>query len=187
MKSRGKSLLKKHTSWKVAAKSFMLLLCDLGGLARKNIPRQLLFSRKAYRFLLAEPRSLLSRRVIVSENERTQRALRSWEEFTEMNHHYSWGISSQPLYLLNLYIFSTSPHRPKVSLLSPHKAEGLSAVSASYMYRLCGSISSAALREKYDVSAGKGFMPFPALGMRHPISLKYSCKCLIIKESIWSQ
>ena len=33
---------------------------------------------------------------------------------------------------------------------SPHKAEGLSAVSASHTYHLCGSISSAALREKSD-------------------------------------
>ncbi len=29
--------------------------------------------------------------------------------------------------------------------------------------------------------------PFPALGMRHPTTPKYPCKCLIIKESIWSQ
>ena len=36
------------------------------------------------------------------------------------------------------------------SLRSPLKAEGLSAVSASDMYHLCGSISSAALREKSD-------------------------------------
>ena len=97
-------------------------------------------------------------------------------------------------------------------LRSPLKAEGFSAVSAAHTYHLCGSISSAALREKSDVSAGKGFMlfhkkcstsfskrqehysavgslfsswiifqrldhllwkgmkPFPALGMRHPIS-----------------
>ena len=41
-----------------------------------------------------------------------------------------------------------APHRPKVSLLSPHKAEGPSAVSASHTYHLCGSINSAALREK---------------------------------------
>ena len=33
---------------------------------------------------------------------------------------------------------------------SPHKAEGLSAISASHTYHLCGSISSAALREKSD-------------------------------------
>ena len=62
-------------------------------------------------------------------------------------------------------------------LLSPHKAEGLSAISASHTYHLRGSINSAALREKSDnqgaalglnikvtmsgrVSAGKGFMPF---------------------------
>ena len=43
-----------------------------------------------------------------------------------------------------------SPHRPKASLLSPHKAESLSAISASNTYHLCGSISSAALREKSD-------------------------------------
>ena len=67
-----------------------------------------------------------------------------------MNHHYSCGISPQPQYLLNLNISSTSPHRPKVSLISPHKAEGLSAISASHTYYLCGSISSAALREKSD-------------------------------------
>jgi len=30
------------------------------------------------------------------------------------------------------------------------KAEGLSAISASHTYHLCGSISSAALREKSD-------------------------------------
>ena len=33
--SRGKSLLKNHKPWKVVAKIFMLLLCGLGGLARK--------------------------------------------------------------------------------------------------------------------------------------------------------
>ena len=37
----------------------MLLLCGLGGLGeKKNIPRQLLFSRKAQRFFLAEQMSL---------------------------------------------------------------------------------------------------------------------------------
>ena len=80
-----------------------------------------------------------------------------------------------------------APHRPKVSLLSPLKAEGRSAISASHTYHLRGSISSAALREKSDVSAGKGIKPLSALGMRHPITPKYPCKCLIIKESIWSQ
>ena len=39
------------------------------------------------------------------------------------------------------------------SLRSPLKAEGLSAVSASDMYHLCGSINSAALREKSDNQA----------------------------------
>ena len=38
--SRGKSLLKNHTSWKADTNIFMLLLGSLGGLARKNIPRQ---------------------------------------------------------------------------------------------------------------------------------------------------
>ena len=42
----------------------------------------------------------------------------------------------------------TTHERPKVSPLSPHKAEGPSAVSASHTYHLCGSIISAALREK---------------------------------------
>ena len=54
------------------------------------------------------------------------------------------------VYLLNLNISSTSPNSPKFSLLSPHKAEGRSAISASHTYHLCGSISSAALREKSD-------------------------------------
>ena len=65
-----------------------------------------------------------------------------------MHQHCSRSISPQPQYPLSLNISSTSPHRPKVSLLSPHKAEGLSAISASHTYHLCGSISSAALREK---------------------------------------
>ena len=56
--SREKSLLK----------IFMLLLCDLCDLARKNIPRQLLFSCKVVWIFLAEPQSLLSRGVIASEN-----------------------------------------------------------------------------------------------------------------------
>ena len=43
------------------------------------------------------------------------------------------------VYFLKLNISSASPHRPKVSLLSPHKAEGLSAISASHTYHLCGS------------------------------------------------
>ena len=34
------------------------------------------------------------------------------------------------------------------SLLSPHKAKGRSAISASHTYHLRGSINSAALREK---------------------------------------
>ena len=58
---------------------------------------------------------------------------------------------------------SASPRLPPLphdSPFSPLKAEGLLAVSASHTYHLCGSISSAALREKSDVSAGKGFMPF---------------------------
>ena len=62
----------------------------------------------------------------------------------------STSISPQPLFLLNLYISSISPHRPKVSLFSPLKAEGLSAISASHTYHLRGSINSAALREKFD-------------------------------------
>ena len=33
----------------------------------------------------------------------------------------------------------------------------------------------------------QGMKPFPALGMRHPISPEHPCKCLIIKGSIWSQ
>ena len=57
------------------------------------------------------------------------------------------------VYLLNLNISSTSPNSPKFSLLSPHKAEGPSAVSASHTYHLCGSINSAALREKSDNQA----------------------------------
>ena len=65
-----------------------------------------------------------------------------------LRHISSTSISPQPQYLLNLNISSTSPHRPKVSLISPHKAEGLSAISASHTYYLCGSISSAALREE---------------------------------------
>ena len=67
-----------------------------------------------------------------------------------MPHHYSCGISPHTLYLCILYISTTSPHRPKVSLLSPLKAKGLSAISASHTYHLCGSINSAALREKSD-------------------------------------
>ena len=42
---------------------------------------------------------------------------------------------------------STPAHDP---LLSPLKAEGLSAISASHTYHLRGSINSAALREKSD-------------------------------------
>ena len=140
MKSRGKSL-QKYSCFSFATFAAW----------REKDSRKMFLARKSYRFLLAEPQSLLSHGVIVSENERTQRALRSWEEFTEMNHHYSCGISSQPQYLLNLKISSYAPHRPKVSLLSPHKAEGLSAISASHTYHLRGSISSAALREKSDI------------------------------------
>ena len=47
-----------------------------------------------------------------------------------------------------LQMADTTHERPKVSPLSPHKAEGPSAVSASHTYHLCGSIISAALREK---------------------------------------
>ena len=50
---------------------------------------------------------------------------------------------------------SESPRLPPPthdSLLSPHKAVGLSAISASHTYHLRGSISSAALREKSNVS-----------------------------------
>ncbi len=36
-------------------------------------------------------------------------------------------------------------------------------------------------------SAGKGMKPFPALGMRHPISPQDPFKSLIIRESILSQ
>ena len=58
-------------------------------------------------------------------------------------------------------ISSISPHRPKVSLLSPHKAEGLSAVSASHTYHLCGSINSADLREKsYNQALERKFRRF---------------------------
>ena len=62
----------------------------------------------------------------------------------------SYSISPHILYLPIRYISTTSPHRPKVSLCSPLKAKGLSAVSSSDMYHLCGSINSAALREKSD-------------------------------------
>ena len=123
----------------------MLLLCDPCGLARKKTREKMFFSckvvwissRRAAEFI--ESQSLLSnaeifsqsRGVIASENESTQRDLRSWEKFTEMNQHRSRTISTY------------APHRPKVSMLSPHKAEGLSAISASHTYQLCGSISSA--------------------------------------------
>ena len=47
-----------------------------------------------------------------------------------------------------LQMADTTHERPKVSPRAPHKAEGPSAVSASHTYHLCGSINSAALREK---------------------------------------
>ena len=66
--SREKPLLKSIRGGKSLLKIFMLLLCDLCDLARKNIPRQLLFSCKVVWIFLAEPQSLLSRGVIASEN-----------------------------------------------------------------------------------------------------------------------
>ena len=55
----------------------MLLLRDLGGLARKNIPRQLLFSRKAYRLFTQ------SRRDDACERLRPLSGLRPLEEKAE--------------------------------------------------------------------------------------------------------
>jgi len=75
--------------WKVVARIFMLLLCDLGDLARKNIPRLLLFSCKAAWIFLAEPQSfiepqsLLSRGDDTCERLRSLRGLRPYEERAE--------------------------------------------------------------------------------------------------------
>ena len=77
-----------------------------------------------------------------------QRIRARWKTFGLGRSSQRWTITILAAYLLNLNISSTSPHRPKVSLISPHKAEGLSAISASHTYYLCGSISSAALREE---------------------------------------
>jgi len=46
--------ISREESWKVVAKLFMLLLCDLCGLARKSISRKLLFSKDQSR---SQPRS----------------------------------------------------------------------------------------------------------------------------------
>ena len=101
MKSRGKSLLKKHTSWKVAAKSFMLLLCDLGGLAKKNIPRQLLFSRKAYRLFTQ------SRWGYWAAEMMRVRGWDRWEAFGLMRREQrvvrQWGQPPTCLLLYNIY------------------------------------------------------------------------------------
>jgi len=90
--------------------------------------------------ILAEPQPLLSRRVPLRIRERgetfgLERSLRRW---------------SNTIFAVYLHISSYAPHRPKVSMLSPLKAEGLSAISASHTYLLRGSIRSAALREKSD-------------------------------------
>ena len=98
----------------------MLYLCDLCGLARK-IPRDSCSS-------LAKPYGFFSqsRRVY-------------------------WAAE---LLLLRIRerreTFGLEGSSQRCTMLSPHKAEGPSAVSASHTYHLCGSINSAALREKFD-------------------------------------
>jgi len=64
-------------------------------------------------------------------------------------------VKSRGKSLLNHSCFSFATFaawRGKISCdsCSPHKAEGLSAISASHAYHLRGSINSAALREKSD-------------------------------------
>ncbi len=86
----------REESWKVAAKIFTLLLCDLCGLARE-------ISRDSSSFLKAEGRS-------------------------------------QPR--SSCHTLPASKRLPPLThdpLRSPHKAEGLLAVSASHTYHLCGS------------------------------------------------
>ncbi len=56
--------------------------------------------------------------------------------------HLDWGYEK-----FSLFEAVSTDARPS---LSPLKAEGLSAISASHTYHLCGSINSAALREKSD-------------------------------------
>ena len=106
--------------------------------------------RQAVRPILAETYRFFSqsRRVYWSAELLSLRMRERRETFGLGRSSQRWTITIFAAYLLNLYISSTSPHRPKVSLLSPFKAEGLSAISASHTYHLCGSISFAALREK---------------------------------------
>ena len=123
-------------------------LCDLCGLARKKLAIVALpsqsrreFSRRAAELLPLIIRENAERPSVLEEVHRDGPSL-------FLRYISSYSISPHILYLHIRYISTTSPHRPKVSLLSPHKAEGRSAISASHTYHLRGSISSAALREK---------------------------------------
>ena len=114
-----------------------------------------MFSRRAAEYI--EPRSS-------SENERTRRDLRSWEEFTEKNHHFSCTISSTSISPQPLHI----DRRSLCSLLIRPK---VSPRSQPLTYHLSGSISSAALREKSD-NQGQHWISTKSGEVRHPASPK---------------